>query len=222
MRMGLYRPRRVLRPKQKRQFLCFIILLIVVSALGLLLNFYLRIEPVYCERAAQYAEETAAFAVNQAAAQVFLDKKTEDIFIGTENNDMYRADTAKLNSLKAELDQAIRQELEKKEDGWIQMPIGSMFSQNVFAATGPKISLKVHTTSVVKLDFQETFTAAGINQVQHKIDLVANIQMYIISAGMHIEKTVSHQIPVTETILSGQIPNYYAGNQSQIPAINYK
>ena len=173
--------------------------------------------------AEQYAEKTAITATNTAVMNVFSKEMMPQKDITTPNTTnsewMETTDTMQLNYLKAMLDQAIQTELKQNEAGFMEIPLGSVLKEEAFWATGPNMKIRVHTSGVVHSDLKDVFTSVGINQVQHKIYLEITIEMRIISLSMHTKKIVTQQIPLTETIRSGKIPNYFAGNQSQIPSI---
>ena len=74
---------------------------------------------------------------------------------------------------------------------------------------GYRIPVKVSLDGVTKTDFDEEFIHAGINQVKNRIYIIVTARISIVSSFMTISETVSTEVPVSETIIVGEVPEYY-------------
>ena len=180
---------------------------------------------MFLKRVEHYTNETANKIINQAVGQVFANEDIEyNDLVKLERNTSgeiisVQSNTAKLNRLKAQIEQTIRSELENNIDGYISIPVGNVLKQEVFAAAGPKIKIKVNLSGIAALDFKEEFKAVGINQTKHKIYLDMELTIAILSVTMNQEETIHNQIPIAETVIVGNVPYYYSNSGNEIPAI---
>ena len=92
---------------------------------------------------------------------------------------------------------------------YIHIPVGSLTKYPVLQGTGYRIPIKVSLDGVTKTDFQEEFVQSGINQVKNRIYIIVSAKISIISSIMTVSEIVSTEIPVSETIIIGDVPNYY-------------
>ncbi len=227
MRMGLYRHYylRIPRRQKKRLIAGSIFCAVLFCVVSSLVIFYKNVGPVLTERAEHYASETAAEIVSQAVSTVFAENDiTYQNLMTIEKNSAgqilsIQSNSGKINQLRNALDQAIRREMEKRSDGYIRIPFGSILKHEAFAAMGPKIKVKINLSGKALLDFQDEFESVGINQTKHKIYLDAALTLSMISAAARQEETVHYQIPVAETIIIGSVPQYYSGRGYEIPSI---
>ena len=114
-----------------------------------------------------------------------------------------------MNRLAVETSIAIQKELEDMKTRKIKIPIGNVFGSQLFADYGPSINISVQPAGSVNVDFTTEFIEAGINQTRLKIYLIVKtkIQIIIPFAGEKID--VSTHVPVSETIIVGDVPESY-------------
>lgn len=217
MRLGLYRPRRFFVSRRckkihKVRFLFFMLLLCTAIIIGV---FYQNVRPVFLLRMEHYMEETAGKMINRAVEQVFSENSISyqnlvDIR-QNENGEIVfmQADAAQLNILKSQIHTALLNTLKEDANGYMDIPFGSILKQEVFAAAGPNIKIKVNLSGAAQLDFGDKFEAVGINQTRHTIYLDVTLTLSAISATMHQTKTIHNQIPVAQTVIVGDIPQVY-------------
>lgn len=74
---------------------------------------------------------------------------------------------------------------------------------------GPQIPIKIIPISVVTCDMEETFEAAGINQVLHRISLRIGVNMHYRGYFLNKNERIEATVPIAETIISGTVPQYY-------------
>ena len=214
MRLGLGKPSFFRNPHKVSFFLRF--------SLGLLLSafllgvFFARLYPNYLAYLKMYATNTATQLLNESfleesdcfqnALQI-LKKNTGEIS-AVESN------PAALNQIRARLVQRMSQKLSENTDGTLRIPFGNLFKNETLSGIGPKIPIRIVPSGIVRADFRQEFTSAGINQVKHSIYLDAEITVAVISAGITRSETVSISIPAAETVIVGEVPSYYAQNAS--------
>ena len=62
--------------------------------------------------------------------------------------------------------------------------------------------------------FENTFTAAGINQTKHQIRLVVDVSVSILLPGFTTGTRVRNSFTVAETVIVGTVPESYTYFQS--------
>ena len=198
----------------------YIFLLIFSVSIIVLLIFALillsRFNTVFEKKAEHAARIKAAEIVNNAVYEVFSKAENEkyiDISSGTDGKIIsMSADTVKMNKLKAEISSVIAECAKKSTWEYVYIPMGSLTEYKALQGVGPGIPVKVFLDGFAIVDFNDEFVSAGINQVKHQIFLTANTEFSAVSAVMSVSKSVSMQIPVAETVVIGDVPEFYGGN----------
>ena len=76
----------------------------------------------------------------------------------------------------------------------------------MFYNMGPKITVKMQQIGNITTSYESEFESAGINQTRHKIYLNMTATMRVIVPFNSKEVEVTCQIPVSDTIIVGKIP----------------
>ncbi|MDR1392105.1 MAG: sporulation protein YunB [Clostridiales bacterium] len=113
----------------------------------------------------------------------------------------------KLNILKSKIIQDIEKRFENLNYGEIRIPIGSIFKNEMFYGRGPKIPIKIIILNSLDTDLKSTFTSCGINQTKHEVILNVKINATALLPFGKTETEATTQIPITETIIVGSVPN---------------
>lgn len=136
----------------------------------------------------------------------------EIVVIYRDENDRINSiqtDIVKLNRIYADLSLDIQERLSELKDERISIPLGTVFGESLFAASGPRINVKVIPAGSVETDFKSEFMSAGINQTRHRIYLEVKTSVGIAIPFMGKKTEITTRIPVAETVIIGDIPDYY-------------
>ena len=150
--------------------------------------------------------------------------------IGTDNIIEYKYDTngniiavnanvVTMNTLNSTIAEETINQLSNLDDVYVDIPIGSFFSSNLFSALGPDIPIKIIPLSTIYTDYSTEFTSTGINQTQHKIFIKINCEVKVLSALTSNTQEIIIEIPIAETIIIGGVPNTYISVPSQSESI---
>lgn len=192
------------------------ILLLAVLLLLLCYSYYVtekNIKPTLLAmseiKARLIATEAIAEAVNKKMESNSFNNLVE---VKTDNNGkitMVQANTIQMNKLATETSLAIQDGIKDIATKGIKIPISNILGSQIFANMGPKINISIQPAGSVSVDFSTEFEEAGINQTRLKIYLIAktNVQIVIPLASDQVD-VVSH-IPVSETIIVGDVPESY-------------
>mgnify|MGYP000886527814 CR=1 FL=1 len=200
-------------PKKKRMLL-FVIIILVFTIISF---FYMYIEKNIRPKIIAISEIKARListkAINDAVNKKIQMNAFKDLVnIKTDNMGrvtMVQANTSEMNRIAVETSLSIQKELENINEEDLYISIGNIVGSQIFADKGPKLNIKIQPAGSVKVNFTTEFLEAGINQTRLKIYLKVDTKLQIIMpfAGNQID--VSTNVPVSETIIVGDVPESY-------------
>ena len=206
--------------RKKRTHLCWIATLVTGILVALLTTGFLenRLRPMVVMAAQAQVQNMMSTKIEHAILTKLEEQQvhySEFIEIQRDYTGIVTSistNTAALNHLRAELVGIALETLRGVDVSQIQIPLGSLFDFDLIWGLGP--TLKVHTMTVGTADgtFQSDFSAVGINQTCHKIDLVLSIPLTLILPGGAVETVCQTVVPIVETVIVGQVPNVYLQN----------
>jgi sporulation protein YunB len=97
--------------------------------------------------------------------------------------------------------------------------LGLVTGSTIFANTGPPIKIVIVPVGAIDVDVMDEFVEAGINQTKHRIFLNIKTDLRVVVPLMSSTVSVSMQVPVTESIIIGPVPEWYMKfNAEETPA----
>jgi sporulation protein YunB len=102
----------------------------------------------------------------------------------------------------------------------ITVPLGSITNSKLLSGRGPDIKVKIIPVGSVSTNFSDEFKQAGINQTRHKIYLELETQVRIVVPLGSDIINVSTRVPITETIIVGDVPNSYVNVDNEDQMLN--
>lgn len=121
-------------------------------------------------------------------------------------------DSVEMNRLQARLTDAVTNRLLGIQKQDIGIPLGTLTGWQLLAGRGPNIHLQILPTSFVESDIQDSLETAGINQTQHRIFIDFKVEMSAILPGYSTSVTVENKICVAQTLIVGEVPQFYASS----------
>lgn len=211
-----YTPRRPRRSRHRLQ-----ILLAILLGLVLLWGVDMRLRPLV-EQVAGYQCRVAVLEVMNEAIEEELEKAqwgTKELVTTKYNPDgsiaALEMDAIALNRLKAELTQAISNELLAMGEQRVDIPLGTMLGWQFLTGRGPDIPLKLIPASFVQSSVTDVFETAGINQTQHRVMLSFQVEVSAILPGCSVSVLVQNDFCAAQTLIVGQVPQVYAVAQGE-------
>ena len=149
--------------------------------------------------------------MNEESVNVYSENFKYDDIINIEkdsdgNITMIRANTVKQNYLASQVVLKCDERLSELEDLGVKIPLGYLTNNVMFYNMGPKITVKMQQIGNITTSYESEFESAGINQTRHKIYLNMTATMRVIVPFNSKEVEVTCQIPVSDTIIVGKIP----------------
>ncbi|MBT9832776.1 sporulation protein YunB [Clostridium baratii] len=197
--------------KRYKSFIVIIIALFIVFNL-LLTLFDKKVMPSVLNISETMMRAEAIKTINTVSVEVFDEKASKKDIVKIErdkNNKInsISADTILLNKLSSEIAIRCNERLEELGAKGIEVPLGWMTDKSVYYNLGPKITIEMEPLGNIESSYESVFESAGINQTRHKIYLNVKAKIKIIIPMYTKELEVDAQIPLSETIIVGEIPD---------------
>ena len=132
-----------------------------------------------------------------------------------------QADTARMNQLSTQAIAITQEKINQIKSQAIGIPLGALLGPSgPFAGVGPVIHISIMPAGAVAAEFLTEFTQAGINQVRHVLTLrLTTTVSILLPTGITPVEIVSI-VPVSDTILIGEVPNVYLNGAQPIGESN--
>ena len=198
-------------PKEKRNKIIKIMVIVIIAifTMKLILDAILPIFDKLCE---DKAKAIATVVSNDQATFVMSQHTYDELYTIEKDetgNTLIRANVVPINNLISDLTERIQNEFNKVEEPEITIPVGALSGLYFLSGAGPNISIKISVTGTVDTDIKSEFIAQGINQTLHRVYVVFDCNMKIITPTKTYEKQVLNQVIIAENVIVGNIPDSY-------------
>lgn len=201
--------------------------LILIGGTLFFIDSYLR--PIVKTMAAYQAKVYATCAINNTVADYLNEWGTgshriiEVTYGAAGEVSTIQTDMVALNRLKAEITQAVTEEIIKLEEQSMKIPVGTLLGGQVFSGRGPGVTFKILPAGYVETNIVNHFDSAGINQTRHQIYIEITASVVAILPGYTSSTEVTTSICVAETVIIGAVPGTFAefnmGESGRIPFV---
>jgi sporulation protein YunB len=185
---------------------------VLIFAIMLIYSYYIlerNIKPTILAMSEINARLIATQAINDAVnSKISNNTFNHLVDFKTDNNGkiaLIQANTVQMNKLAADTSLEIQKEIKKIGTTALKIPISNIFGSQIFANSGPKISVNIQPAGTVNVDFYTDFEEAGINQTRLKIYLIVKTDVQIIVPLASNKIDVTTHIPVSETIIVSDV-----------------
>lgn len=192
----------------------------------ILLSVYIPVKNVFYP---VFAATVNSSAVNDATKRIneiikaYLDENsvrydTVAKFISSagQNVSAIQIDTAVLNRIKSEITAEVAQYFSGVRTMRADVPLGALFGSTPFSEKGPALPLFVTYTVTAESRTDNLFVTSGINQTQHRIQLIISANTQVFLFGQSQSVPLETQFTIAETVIIGQIPEIYAGADDEL------
>ncbi len=182
----------------------------------------MRMTPIINTLALSRAQNLATVIINDTVAEMLSDNKNDFTGLITEDYDnsgkisALSVNSVAMNRLKSLISVHITKAIGEIEESKINIALGTLTGSSLLTGRGPKIQLNVHISCACSIEVRNSFEYTGINQTVHKVMLDIETDVYVLSVGNTLSSQVFTSIPISETVIIGQIPEIYAGKDDSI------
>lgn len=154
-------------------------------------------------------------AVNEAVTEVLSEEKPAyaalvNLSKDTEGNiTSVETDTRTINRLKAAVSAAIAARIGQKQTMTVSIPMGTLLGSHLFTGRGPRVEIPVSVSGSVLTTINSTFTAAGVNQTDHRIEMEIKTYLSIAIPTAYTTAEVTTSFIIAESVLLGKVPEAY-------------
>ncbi len=172
-----------------------------------------RLRPAIYDLAALEAYALSSKTVNSAVEKILSENAPSyselvNINYSSSNNiSGITTDIVKMNLFKSQVTKAIDDAFNEKNAAEVPVSLGSASGIVLFSGMGPYIDVDVGFASSTQSDFENVFSAAGINQTQHSVMLNVETTVMMNMAGKRTSKTVETSFCVAQTVIVGSVPS---------------
>lgn len=170
---------------------------------------YDRLTPILADCAISYARTEIDERVSETAAYFDLSELVMLELNESGSITNVRTDTSYINEIKASFTKDLTKTL-KKNTLKIGVPIGDIIGFPSTAGRGPSLPVRITGYSAAIADIQSEFISAGLNQTLHRITMTVTVECTLILPRLKTQKmTQMVNIPLSETVIIGEVPSYY-------------
>lgn len=90
------------------------------------------------------------------------------------------------------------------------IPLGSVFGSDLNSGIGPNLTVRITSARTARAHIGSSFVSCGINQTLHRLTFDVDMELFALMPSGKKEFTVSHSLPIAETIIVGKVPSAYA------------
>lgn len=201
--------------------------LLLVVAVPVALFFWMdaNLRPVILSMAEAQARVMAVQAMNDAVFDVMRSGELYDdlmtvVLDESGHVSVVRANTVRMNELATTSALRVQHNLSEIAEAGISIPLGAALGSQLFAGSGPYITVKIVPVGAVSTEFMSEFSSAGINQTRHRIFLKMDttVQM-VIPTGTQTAHVSAH-VPVAESIIVGEVPESFVDVANEDDMLN--
>lgn len=216
----------------KKINMIFILILILSILIGSFIYIDNSLRPTIKNLAQTKALEIANKSINKAISEVVKENLNYSDLIDTKLDSngkitLMQSNTIMMNKIASDVALKIQDELKNTKTTTSYIPLGTVLNSPLLAKYSPKIKISIEPIGTAYVDFKTDFESSGINQTRHKIYLEAKTQVKVIVPLTTSIKEVKAQIPISETVIIGDVPNSYVNIPkeevgSELPNIQMK
>ena len=135
---------------------------------------------------------------------------------------MLQADTVAMNKIASTATLNAQRELKRQAKIDINVPLGYLTHNNLLARFGPNVKMRIEPIGYIETKYISSFDSAGINQVRHRIYVNMKTKVRVVLPLYSNDMEVETEIPISETIIVGKVPDNSWGLNLQGDKIKVK
>ncbi|URZ00174.1 sporulation protein YunB [Clostridium felsineum] len=202
--------------KKSKLVIIIILTFMLVLFNSLIYSFDKLITPVIMQTANSDIKSKITEIVNKNMSEVYNKNYDYNKIIEIEKDNegnivMMKANTVKLNKLACDLALEAQYDIKKLGEIGIKVPLGYILKNNMLAYMGPKLTIKAQQIGNVETSYVSKFEGAGINQTRHTIMILVKTKVRVMIPMSYDDIEIKNEIPVSETVIVGKIPNSALG-----------
>ncbi|NLM96712.1 MAG: sporulation protein YunB [Halanaerobiaceae bacterium] len=174
------------------------------------------ISPLFLNLAEVEVHKIINKSINQAVREEAekIDYRDMMKYMFNEQGDiiMMQPDTRYINQFTSRVSLAVERKLEELGREHVTIPFSRIMGIEILGGYGPDLKIRIVPAGYsIPPQLEDSFSSAGINQTRHKIYLKLSAKFKLIIPFCSKDIDVTADIPVTEVVIVGQVPEVYVG-----------
>ena len=200
-----------------------IIVLITILIIGYFtaITIIKAITPIIERQCRVIAQSTASKFANEACNEAMQNITYEDLCTierGSEGRiRLIEMNVVNVNKLNSQIALNIQEKLNDTTSSKFYIRLGSFTGSKLLSGRGPNVEVRMSTIGAVTTDIKSEFTETGINQTMHKIYIDINCNVSLLSPFKDLDEQITAQVLLSETVISGDIPDSYYDLEGMSP-----
>lgn len=205
--------------KRKNNFKRFIVLLIWAAFVFFLVILNEQITSTIYEMAEVRTVQIATEAINNAVRAKIAEENMNYRDIVEIHKDssgkivLVQANTSMINKISTETTLAAQAALLRLREEAFYIPLGQVTGVHILSNLGPGIRVEVVPMGTVRVNVDDRFEHAGINQTRHSIYLNYDTDVRIVVPLKSGRSIVATRVPIAESIIIGEVPSTFVSLQ---------
>ena len=125
------------------------------------------------------------------------------------NITLMKADVIEINKIVSEIISNIQKEFDKIPRLTVAINMGSVSGISILKNVEPKFDIELESAGTVNYNINTKFESVGINQTYHKIFLVIDTNIGILTPFSTFGKDINTEVLLTEAVIVGKVPESY-------------
>jgi sporulation protein YunB len=208
----LFKPKR--RPpgrKPGRKWLLLFIITLLAVGLGFAYySFDRRVVPLALSMAEVNAKTEINGIIHQEIQGIIQERKlaAQDFYM-TGDDHTVTVNTVLVNEICNAVAARVSDKLSQLDPQPVSVPLGMALGLDTLAYFGPRISFNLSPVGNALADYESRFESVGINQVHFEVWLTVESTVRIINPVQSSSITVSRDVALVDTMVSGAVPDTY-------------
>lgn len=226
--MAMFRPRRRWRnPLSRTKAFLIALIIFLILTIQMLVMLEKRLEPTLLILASQKAEQLAKDAITDAVTKRISQQGVdfnEIVMIEKDNEgriQAYQFNFREYSRIVGETTSRVQNKLQEFEQNKVDrsIPLGLATGNSFLANMGPELPITFVPIGSVKTRLDTELKEAGINMVLATVYIFVEVDLRIVIPFATEEKTVTTRIPITHSLIIGDVPQYLYNNPDGKPDV---
>ncbi|WP_245996761.1 sporulation protein YunB [Brevibacillus invocatus] len=226
--LAMFRPRRRWRnPLSRTKAFMIALVFFLVMTIQSLVFLEKRLEPTLLILASQKAEQLAKDAITDAVTKRISQQGVDfnQIVMIEKDNEgriqAYQFNFREYARIVGETTSRVQNKLQEFEKDKVErtIPLGLATGNSFLANMGPELPITFVPIGSVKTRLETELKEAGINMVLATVYIFVEVDLRIVIPFATDEKTVTTKIPITHSLIIGDVPQYLYNNPDGKPDV---
>ena len=202
-------------PKRQKHALAFKTVCVFLILIIIFILVDIAIRPVVKENAKYIVKNEVVIMINDSVEKFLMENEVVysdlvSVGVNSENEvTSISTNTININKLKSGITNTIANELKDSRGEKIRVSLGNLFDSYILDHIGIEFQVKLTDYGFIETDILSEFKSTGINQTLHSIKLKIKVEVNINVGTLYQTETVETAILLTETVLVGNVPEFY-------------